>query len=628
MCVCWFMCGWLHGRDVAMQRLYINTKNTICTPYVIIPTMKKLLVPFLIIAAILTFIKIGFALSGSVYSPSEKQLLVDGDMETSGTTSWTATNAVISKQTGNPHGGNRVLRVAYDGANATGRVGQTVLTLGKTYRFTGWARGDGTSNPCVGDSSCLWSGTASTAWQRFDYTAVAIRTDTRFYGQNLSAGHYVEFDDIMITEYAGYTQVQDTQTLVGGDMEGMPVALADAAMEASGTASWTGGGSETKAKVAGNLSGVGAQYLRITQTAPSPLVYQTVLTSGKTYRVRGWARGDGTANPKVSANDSSLLWTGTSSVTPQYFDYTAANTGTQFRLWCMNGANGNYCDFDDISIVDVGTTSWSTAASVLSKQTTNPHGDKYLFRIAADGTQAYYFAYQNVLTMGKRYRAMGWARGDGTASPRVYMGGSMLAWTGTNSTSWQRFDVSAVATGNTWLYLGQAGLNSGYVEFDDVMVFEEKGKVQVIEKQVLGDGDMELTAATTTAGGAWMNSQAYLSKRTASPHGGNRVLRVQWDGIAGHTEAVAYQIVFTPGKTYRVTGWARADAGGVAYPLIYIGVASYLNPWTGTASNAWQHFDFKFTAPSGDTFLLLYANLINASGRYVEWDDVFVTLAE
>jgi hypothetical protein len=83
------------------------------------------------------------------------------------------------------------------------------------------------------------------------------------------------------------------------------------------------------------------------------------------------------------------------------------------------------------------------------------------------------YARQIILTAGEVYRVTGWARGDdsGTA-PRLYIGTMTPDWLGTDSGSWQAFDVTAVSDNNSIGFLANAG--TGWVEWDDVTVYEQE----------------------------------------------------------------------------------------------------------------------------------------------------------
>lgn len=125
------------------------------------------------------------------------QSIADGDMEESGTSSWNNLYSTLSKQTGSPHSGLQSLRVVT--TNANGRARQlNVITSGKTYKFTGYARSqDGINSPSVyAGIDVIWTGTASTSWQEFD---IIYETDSEHVGYGCIAnGATVEFDDCYV----------------------------------------------------------------------------------------------------------------------------------------------------------------------------------------------------------------------------------------------------------------------------------------------------------------------------------------------------------------------------------------------------------------------------------------------
>ena len=124
--------------------------------------------------------------------------LTDGDMEASGVTAWTAGGgATLSKQTTNPKEGNQVIRIVRTGFNS--HAAQLILTIGKMYRITGWARGDGTNIPTVYDTGALWTGGVSTDWQYFDKTFTAAGA-TLYIRTAATVGNYSEFDDIQVID--------------------------------------------------------------------------------------------------------------------------------------------------------------------------------------------------------------------------------------------------------------------------------------------------------------------------------------------------------------------------------------------------------------------------------------------
>lgn len=128
--------------------------------------------------------------------------------------------------------------------------------------------------------------------------------------------------------------------------------------------------------------------------------------------------------------------------------------------------------------------------------------------------------------------------------------------------------------------------------------------------ELFTDGDME--AADTSA---WSKTaSAALTKETTAPHGGSRCLRVTENGGAN---PYVWQTIFTVGKRYRLTGYARSD--GNATPRIYSPTMGFV--WTGTTSTSWQSFDFEFTAAE-TAFPALFTIAGSGTGYYTEWDDV------
>ena len=132
------------------------------------------------------------------------ELLVDGDMEAATTAAWIANSgAVLTKETTTPHGGLRCLRVKALLGDAGAQARQDILTIGKTYRFTGWARTDG-----VADKALVFHGGASvdvattTAWTKFDFTATAASAQCLLGSRKATADsdYYCEFDNVSVKE--------------------------------------------------------------------------------------------------------------------------------------------------------------------------------------------------------------------------------------------------------------------------------------------------------------------------------------------------------------------------------------------------------------------------------------------
>jgi hypothetical protein len=320
-------------------------------------------------------------------------VLLDGDMEGEDTSNWTAGNsAAVSKQSADPYSGIYCLRVAYTDTNYP-YASQVCMTVGNTYRITGWARSDGTATMTLGTAGQnFWTGTNSTSWQHFNVLAVPNATSLRFTKANAAAG-YAEFDDVQVSEVTvaapnkatemmsfvasandGVHGVSQAATLTADSYafscfakkgskdwlylkaaQALPI-IVDGDMEGVGVSLWSVGNSATLTKEAGTPHG-GSQCLRVAyNTSSSPYAFQTTLVVGRTYRITGWFRGDGTYLPSLWAG-TGVTYAGTTSTDWQEFDVVFAPISTSLRLYSSASAAG-YCEFDDITVEDVGTYSY------------------------------------------------------------------------------------------------------------------------------------------------------------------------------------------------------------------------------------------------------------------------------
>jgi hypothetical protein len=107
--------------------------------------------------------------------------LVDGDMEAAGTGSWSSASASLAKTAGSRPGGSGT-------------------TVGRSYHFEGWVRGDGGSCvPSISDgATTLWTGVSGTSWQNFSVDYAAGSTTPRL-NSTVAAG-YTEWDDVSVKE--------------------------------------------------------------------------------------------------------------------------------------------------------------------------------------------------------------------------------------------------------------------------------------------------------------------------------------------------------------------------------------------------------------------------------------------
>jgi hypothetical protein len=444
--------------------------------------MKKVLIPLGIVVIALSIVAYAAAISGTQVQQgeqknAEKQILVDGDMEASGVGVWSPYHMTITKSAGAVNDGAQILRTAWDGVDS-GLARQTILTVGKTYRVTGWARSGGDSIPKIYVLGTRWTGTTSTEWQPIDVIFTSKHADFALLVQNVVG--YVEWDDVMVTEYIAPQTNAEKQIVTDGDME------------ASDAGAW-GSADVTLSKEGGlGAGGDGTLVLRLTATGASPRCYQDILNGSATYRVRGWARGDGTNYPRVGVGEAET-WTGTTSTEWQYFDVRQDGGNGYFYLRTVLPSTG-YVEFDDVFVTEYvgtvtmrekqivtngdfedGTTGWNaTSDAVLTERSgvrTGGDGSKYL-RVTIAISDAWGTAQKPaVLTIGAQYRITGWTRGDGTnGAPRLNDGVTTFKAFGTSNT-WKRFDEVFTATGAV-LNLATSGDNAteDYTEWDDVFV--------------------------------------------------------------------------------------------------------------------------------------------------------------
>ena len=277
------------------------------------------------------------------------------------------------------------------------------------------------------------------------------------------------------------------------------------------------------------------------------------------------------------------------------------STATQ-RAGTIRGTTQLLTD-GDMEAVGVGAwTDIGIGAPTIEKVTVSPKVGIRNLKVTNVGAAAC-GVFQVALTVGKRYRVRGWARGDGVATvPRVFFQGTQLIWLGTSST-WEYFDVVAVAgAGELQVRLYSLGVDGGYAEWDDIEVFEVD--------ELLSDSDMEETGV-----GAWQALlSAVLTKETTDPWSGIQNLRITHGGV---NNPAARQInMFTVGRTYRITGRFRGD--GTFTPSVREGATTII---AGTPSTTWQEFDIIYTI-TVSTDLRLYSNA-NLAG-YSEFDNVSV----
>lgn len=125
----------------------------------------------------------------------------------------------------------------------------------------------------------------------------------------------------------------------------------------------------------------------------------------------------------------------------------------------------------DWDMETAGFAAWSVIGGTLTKETGNVLSGSQVLRITKTGAGTA-STYQSVTTIGERYRILGWGMGDGGGNtyPRISPDGSNVAWTGTNSTTPQYFDIVFTAVTTTPLLACAAGGAAEWAEFDNVSI--------------------------------------------------------------------------------------------------------------------------------------------------------------
>jgi len=127
-------------------------------------------------------------------------------------------------------------------------------------------------------------------------------------------------------------------------------------------------------------------------------------------------------------------------------------------------------EYIDLDMEEVGVAEWTAeGGATLTKGTSVPaEGTQYLRITRVSSNPG---AYQDILRAYHKYNVTGYARGDGTANPVLYVGTNVI-WTGTSSTSWQAFDVNFEADTATYqTRLRLFSINGGggnYSDFDGI----------------------------------------------------------------------------------------------------------------------------------------------------------------
>jgi hypothetical protein len=409
--------------------------------------------------------------------------------------------------------------------------------------------------------------------------------------------------------------------IFGSTLLNSPELLTDGDMEASDTSAWTAGQSTLSKETASPKKGT--RNLKILATAGSgvrfPTAYQAILTSGKTYRVKGWHRSDGTEAPTIDVGG--LAYTGTTSKSWVYFDFEHTSAGANLGLYFTksNPTGTEYVEFDDVTVKEVTT--------YLAESTTK-------FPVFA--------TLENVSNQRWNLDEIQGSISGGSWSVDIADLDLGHAWNTTsnvgNANTWGLPGVHAKAQPYSDSNVGFGNLHEPCVQSSSTLtIYEQDGgtldtgipsgsspdseyRLLWINQEcvaaayalrngteLLVDGDMEDSGYS-----AWtLFNSPTVTKETADPAQGLRNVKIYKSGAV----ASIYQTTLTIGKTYRVTGYVRSD--GTATPTIN---SEYTVWWTGTTSTSWQYFDFEKVSDG----VTVGISKNTTAGNYVEGDGMSV----
>jgi len=402
--------------------------------------------------------------------------------------------------------------------------------------------------------------------------------------------------------------------IVDGDMEAAEDVIVDGDMEAVGVAAWTVAGATVTKETNSIKVGFGmfapvywfnAYDGQCLAMAANGVQYgtasQTILTIGRTYHATGvaYAVTDAGLHVPDIVDGVNVLWTGAWSSTWQPFDveFVATTTTLDFRASAFIPTIGAVL-FDDVIVMDktAETIAWTPINdAILSKVTVGHHQGKRALRNAFDGTSNP-VARQNAMTEGYTYRVTGFARGDGGIGiPELRFGALQTVWTGTNSTDWQAFDVTAVCM-NPNFQLYTLANNAAWTEWDDIVLREYSRTIGTFTRSTVGtletpQGLMDIAAGNPRVAdgflieaqatniedysenfaGAWSKLRATVPSCTElDPKGGALACIIHEDATAASTHYINNSFTAVSGTAYTCSvhvksenrNWVRIALGG------------------------------------------------------------------
>ena len=399
--------------------------------------------------------------------------------------------------------------------------------------------------------------------------------------------------------------------------------LADGDMERTTVVGWLGD-VQTPSKQPGAVAD-GERVLRCTSpVGGGGYCYVGGFTSGRTYRVTGWIRSDGAMTPTVRFGAGSVNFTTSASWQRVDLMFTP---NSQYLYFYVQDAAAGYVEIDDFRVVEhrgavrmerknlltdgdmeqPGVVQWACAVMSSAKEPGAAVEGERVLRVTSPGTGGgYCYIY---VTVGKKYRVTGWARGNGTTTGPLVRLGSQHMWAGTTSTAWQRIDATMEADG-IGLYLLHPQFVAGYADFDDLVITEYVAPFSDTNRTKLADGDMEKPDTSS-----WLSVRSVNTKEVDAKDG-RLWLKTTEDA---QNSPLAYQTILTVGKKYRVTGWGRGDG------THHFGIGDFTNGTKcvqGTTSTEWQRIDCTMVAASAN--FTTYSNAVAGTGGWAGFDEIAV----
>lgn len=290
----------------------------------------------------------------------ERVHMTDGNMELSGLTNygqtvWLAANAysTVTKSTENPHSGTQCLKIEMTDNASNKGARQSHFAVGKSYIIRGYARGDGVIAPKIilyrsltSSYEPVWTGTSSTAWQRFELP-ISLHLNNIILGNNDPIAGTVYFDDVYLDD----------------------MFLNDMNMEYRYMDYWTTSGGAAAAKSTDAYSDF--RSLRITSNGPAQYVSNTstALKFGEVYTLEGYWKTDSLGARPAIRQGATLSYTYEANYVGETwtpFSWTFYCQGELINFYNANStSNTSYIYVDDLRIYTHNLKSIDSAKDLL-----------------------------------------------------------------------------------------------------------------------------------------------------------------------------------------------------------------------------------------------------------------------